>query len=77
MLLAIWMKKLVLEMEDPDIVIDFEFWMQRAIRHFLERFFQDGIGVAVDNRRHGVITHLARAISVPDLLEQVKCRCPD
>ena len=41
-----------------------------------EKFLQAGIGAAVDERRHGVITHLAYAISVPDLLEQVKSRCP-
>ena len=35
------------------------------------------IGVAVDERRHGTVTHLGRAISVRDLVDQVKSRCPE
>ena len=35
------------------------------------------IGVAVDKRRHGTVTHLGRAISVRDLVDQVKARCPE
>ena len=46
------------------------FWEQCA------RFLNEDVGAAVDDRRHGEITHLARVISVRDLVEQVKARCP-
>ncbi len=42
-----------------------------------EKFLNEDIGVAVDDRRHGIVTHLARAISVRDFLDQVKARCPE
>ena len=32
--------------------------------------------MAVDDRRHGEVTHLAKAISLRDLREQVSHRCP-
>ena len=32
--------------------------------------------MAVDDRRHGEVTHLAKAISIRDLKEQVSQRCP-
>ena len=28
-------------------------------------------------RRHGTVTHLGRAISIRDLVDQVKSRCPE
>ena len=31
---------------------------------------------AVDDRRHGLITHLSRAISIRDFIEQVQQHCP-
>ena len=31
-----------------------------------QRLLNDEVGVAVDDRRHGELTHLARAISVKD-----------
>ena len=37
---------------------------------------EESVETAVDDRRHGEVTHLARAISVRDLLEQVSARCP-
>ena len=37
----------------------------------------EDIGVAVDDRRHGIITHVARAISVQDLVQKVRDRCPE
>ena len=36
----------------------------------------EDLGVAVDDRRHGEVTHLAKAISVRDFCEQVSRRCP-
>jgi hypothetical protein len=35
------------------------------------------ISTAVDDRRHGTITHLARAISIRDFVDQVKQRYPE
>jgi len=46
------------------------FWEECA------KFLSEEVGSAVDDRRHGQITHLARAISVHDLVEQVKSHCP-
>ena len=34
------------------------------------------IGSPVDNRRHGSVTHLPKAISVCGLREQVQAKCP-
>ncbi len=36
------------------------------------KFLSEDVGLAVDDRRHDSITHLAKAISVRDLLEQVQ-----
>ena len=41
------------------------------------KFLNEDVGVAVDDRRHGEITHLAKAISVRDFVDQVKARCPE
>ena len=44
------------------------------MRFFLaeaEKFINEDIGTAVDDRRHCQVTHLARAISVRDFREQV------
>lgn len=74
--------KRVLDMEDPDIVIDLRhlntgkksqydvFW------EHCKNFLHEDVGSAVDDRRHAAVTHLARAISVRDLRDQVKLRCP-
>jgi len=73
--------KLFFEMEDPEIIIDLRelntgqhtkydiFWEE------CQKFLQEDIGLAVDERRHTNITHMARAISARDLLEQVSSRC--
>ena len=73
----------VLEMENPDLVVDLRqlstgkkskydaFWDE------CQKFLQEGIGAAVDDRRHQVVTHMAAAVSASDLLEQVKKPCPD
>ncbi len=72
----------VIDMEDPEVFLDLrahnhgqvskydEFWEE------CRKFLNEDIGTAVDDRRHGQITHLARAISVRDLVDQVKVRCP-
>ena len=41
------------------------------------KFLSEDIGTAVDDSRHDQVTHLARAISVRDLVEKVKRRCPE
>ena len=42
-----------------------------------KKYLEDVVQTAVDDRRHGEHTHLAKAISVRDLLEQVRKRCPE
>ena len=68
-------------MEDPDVVIDLrtlqsghktkydDFWKE------VDKFLQEDVGLAVEERRQSEITHLAKVISVRDLLEQVAARC--
>lgn len=75
--------KMILEMEDADIVLDLRhlntgrksqydvFW--RECKKFLDK----SVGTAVDDRRHGEVTHLAKAISVRDLCDQVQANCLD
>ena len=41
-----------------------------------QKFINEDLWVAVDDQRHGEITHLARAISIRDHCEQVSTRCP-
>lgn len=74
--------QLFVAMEDPTIVMDLRhlhsgqkskydvFWEQ------CEKFLQEEVGLAVEERRHSQVTHLARVISVRDLLQQVTARCP-
>ena len=42
----------------------------------VQKFINEVLGVAVDDRCHGEITHLAKAICIRDLREQVSTRCP-
>ena len=70
--------KMIVDMEDVDAIIDLRhlnsgrkgiydvFWQECS------KFLQEGIGQAVDDRRHQEVTHLATAISVPDLISQVQ-----
>ena len=73
--------RMILEMEDADIMLDLRhlntgrksqydvFWSKK--------FLEESVGTAVDDRRHGEVTHLAKAISVRDLRDQVQAKCPD
>lgn len=66
-------------MEDPDVVMDLRslntgqsarydaFWEE------CDKFISEHS--AVDDRRHGTVTHLSLAISIRDFIEQVKSRC--
>ena len=40
------------------------------------KYLQECIGLVVDDRRHSNVIHMASAISVRDLLQQVTIRCP-
>ena len=69
-------------MEDPDDIVDLrqhnrgaackyeEFWDECA------KLLNEDINNAVDDQRHGEVTHLAHAVSVRDLRDQVKARLP-
>jgi len=41
-----------------------------------KKYINESLGTAVDDRCHGEVTHLAKAISVRDLREQVALLCP-
>ena len=71
----------MIEMEDANVAGDLrslnhgqtskydQFWEE------CEKFLNEE--TAVDDRRHGEVVHLARVISVRDLVEQVKSQCSD
>jgi len=77
--------RLALELGDPEIAIDLRehndgqpdkydiFW--KTATQFLAGKAADNV-TAVDERRHDTIVHLATAISVNDLLYQIKRECP-
>ena len=41
-----------------------------------KKFVNEDLGVAVDDQCHGEVNHLAKAISIRDLREQVTSQCP-
>ena len=75
--------KQAIEMEDPEIVTDLRqlnsgvkekydvFWSECGT------FLEEEVGTAVDERRHGTITHIATAISFRELRDQVAAKCPE
>ncbi|GBB92621.1 hypothetical protein RclHR1_20330002 [Rhizophagus clarus] len=77
--------KLALELGNPEITIDLRehgsgrsrkydtFWKIAA--QFLAGKVADAV-TAVDERKHDTVMHLATAISVNDLLHQIKRKCP-
>ena len=74
----------IIDLEDPDIIVDLRALNSSAKRTKYDRFWQEcdvllneEIGVAVDERRHTEIVHLATTISVRDLQERVKSRLPE
>ena len=73
--------KIYVEMEDPDIVFDLhELQSGKASKFDLfwdecKKFLQD-VELAVDERRHTEVVHVAHALSVRDLREQVSSRYP-
>ena len=72
---------LSMEIGDPDTMVDLREVKNTESRtrfeHFwseAEKYINEDLGVAVDDRRHGDVTHLAKAISIRDLREQVSLR---
>lgn len=74
---------ILMEPEEPGTVVDLRevksqetktkydvFWDETR------KYINEEVGVAVDDRRHGEVTHMAKAISVRDLREQVTSKCP-
>ena len=65
-------------MQDPDDLRHHNHGRESIYDPFWEecrKYLQEE--TAVDDRRHDEILHLAKAISVRDLLEQVKAKCPE
>ena len=74
---------LTMEPEDPRTLVDL-----REVKHpesrtkfdsfwdEAQKYINEDLGAAVDDRRHGEVTHLGKAISIRDLWEQVRSRCP-
>ena len=69
--------------EDPNTVVDLQEVKNKDSRTKFEVFWSEAkkyinedLGVAVDDRKHGEVTHLAKVISIRDLREQVSQRCP-
>lgn len=73
-----------MEAEDPQTIIDLHearttdghrkfqvFWDEAS------KFISEDIGTAIDDRRHSTVTHIAKAISLRDLHDQVKARLPE
>lgn len=75
--------QLIMDSQDPSIVDDLRhhnrghptkydtFWEE------CKKYLDNVVETVVDDRRHGEQTHLAKAISVRDLLEQVTKQCPE
>ena len=65
--------RLYLDMEDPDVVIDFR-TLQSGHKTKYDDFWKEVdkflVGLAVEERRQSEITHLAMVISVRDLLRR-------
>lgn len=73
----------IIDMEDAEVLPDLRVHNSGQVTKFdcfwkeCQSFINEDIGIAVDDRRHGTITHMARAISVRDLVQQVNDRCPE
>ena len=71
----------LIDMEDSDVILDLRAHNGRMGTQYdvfwdeCQKFLNEE--EAVDDRRHGAITHLARAISIRDFIDQVRQRCPE
>ena len=74
---------LLFELEDPSLFYDLRHHLAGRQAKFdtfwdeAKKFIQEDVGVAVDDRRHSTVVHVAKAVSVRDLREQVISRCPE
>ena len=74
---------LMFELEDPSLVYDLRHHFAGRQAKFdtfwdeAKKLIQEDVGVAVDDRRHSTVVHIAKALSVRDLREQVVSRCPE
>ena len=73
-----------MELEDPQTLIDLRSLNSSKQRAKFDVFWdncsqylREVAGTAVDGRRHSEVVHLAQAISIRDLREQVKVHCPE
>lgn len=70
------------EMEDPDIITDLrhhntgQLSRYETLFNHAKQYLENVVETAVDESRHDQFTHMAKAMSVPDLLRQVKEICP-
>lgn len=67
----------VLEMEDPDLIIDLRENNTDKYKVFwecMQKYLNES--TAVQERRHGNVTFMAKAISVRDLIQEVSKMCP-
>ena len=72
--------KLVLEMEDHDVVTDLQHLnngQEQCVLSRIQKVSAGDIGMAIDNRRHDTVTHQSKAISVHNLRDQVRARYPE
>ena len=73
----------IIKLKDPDIIADLRTLNSSTSQAKFDRFWSEceavlneEVGVAVDDRRHSEVIHLATAISIRDLWECVKQRLP-
>ena len=74
---------ILFELEEPSLVFDLRYHFNGKQTKFdifwenAKQYLEEDIGTTVDDRRHSTVLHVANAISVRDLCEQVSARCPD
>ena len=75
--------RLIIDTQDPEIVDDLRHHnkgcpcMYDRFSDECRKYLDEEVETAVDERRHGSATHLAKALSTRDLLSNVAQRCPD
>lgn len=73
--------KQAIEMEDPDVVIHLRQLNSGSKTHYgtfwdeCKKYLEEDVGIAVDDRRHSDVIHIAKAISIRDFSVQVASRC--
>ena len=74
---------ILFELEELSLVFDLRYHFNGKQTKFdifwenAKQYLEEDIGITVDDRRHSTVLHVANAISVRDLCEQVSARCPD